>query len=207
MLLHFKSITFSGADGEIILGRPYHGGERERDHLAGFVSLDFDGFTSGDRDADKKAKKAAQEKEKLAIIVGGKSQTKPRDESDLVNFLNNDKEHTETFVFSSDKNPPQGFAKIDLPFMDPTKHQGNLPKAFIAPKGIPIPDGYKGKPLPQVTTEKAAAADPADTNTFKYESFLLSTLLEKHPYFQQPAVQNRIDLSWRNIPKKLQLVC
>ena len=164
MLLHFKSITFSGADGEIILGRPYHGGERERDHLAGFVSLDFDGFTSGDRDADKKAKKAAQEKEKLAIIVGGKSQTKPRDESDLVNFLNNDKEHTETFVFSSDKNPPQGFAKIDLPFMDPTKHQGNLPKAFIAPKGIPIPDGYKGKPLPQVTTEKAAAADPADTN-------------------------------------------
>merc|ERR1712242_668065 len=86
------------------------------------------------------------------------SQTKPRDESDLVNFLNNDKEHTETFVFSSDKNPPQGFAKIDLSFMDPTKHKGFLPKAFIAPKGIPIPKGYKGKPLPQRQEEIASPA-------------------------------------------------
>ena len=151
----------SGKDGEIILGRPYHVGDGQRDHLAGFVSVDFDGFTPGDRE-DKKAKlkkQKQQEKEKLAIIVGGKSNAKPRDESDLVNFLNNDKENTETFVFSSDKNPPQGFAKIDLPFMDPTKHHGHLPKAFIAPKGIPIPDGYKGKPLPTqpsvaATTEK-----------------------------------------------------
>ena len=136
----------SGADGEIILGRPFNVGG-DHDHLAGFVSLDFDGFTPGDRE-DKKSKKAQQEKEKLSIIVGGKSKAKPRDQSDLVNFLNNDKENTETFVFSSDKQAPQGFAKIDLPFMDPSKHRGDLPKAFIAPKGIPIPDGYKGKPLP-----------------------------------------------------------
>merc|ERR1712059_145645 len=54
-----------------------------------------------------------------------------------------------------------GFSKIDLPFMDPTKHKGLLPKAFIAPKGAPIPFGYKGKPLPpkpnqveKSTTEK-----------------------------------------------------
>jgi len=154
----------SGADGEIILGRPFGGDSGNRDHLAGFVSLDFDGFTPGDREDKNKKTKKAQEKEKLSIIVGGKSPAKPKDQSDLVNFLNNDRENTETFVFSSDKNPPQGFAKIDLPFMDPTKHHGNLPKAFIAPKGIPIPEGYKGKPLPhqpvksatrqQITTEK-----------------------------------------------------
>jgi len=148
----------SGADGEIILGRPYHV-QDDHDHLASFVSLDFDGFTPGDRD-DKKPKKQ-QEKEKLSILVGGKSKINPRDQSDLVNFLNNDKDNTEAFVFSSDKKAPKGFSKIDLPFMDPTKHKGSLPKAFIAPKGIPIPDGYKGKPLPQqpeiaeeTTTEK-----------------------------------------------------
>jgi len=148
----------SGADGEIILGRPYHV-QDDHDHLASFVSLDFDGFTPGDRD-DKKPKKQ-QEKEKLSILVGGKSKINPRDQSDLVNFLNNDKENTEAFVFSSDKKAPKGFSKIDLPFMDPTKHKGLLPKAFIAPKGIPIPNGYKGKPLPQkpeikedTTTEK-----------------------------------------------------
>merc|ERR1719419_1098017 len=136
----------SGADGEIILGRPYHV-QDDHDHLAGYVSLDFDGFTPGDRD-DKKPKKQ-QEKEKLSILVGGKSKINPRDQSDLVNFLNNDEENTEAFVFSSEKKAPKGFSKIDLPFMDPTKHKGSLPKAFIAPKGIPIPDGYKGKPLPQ----------------------------------------------------------
>ena len=168
----------SGVDGEIILGRPFHVGDGPRDHLAGFVSVDFDGFTPGDRE-DKKAKlkkQKQQEKEKLAIIVGGKSSAKPRDEADLVNFLNNDRENTETFVFSSDKNPPQGFAKINLPFMDPTKHHGHLPKAFIAPKGIPIPDGYKGKPLPQQpsqavpvsTTEKVLVHSTKDSlNLFR----------------------------------------
>merc|ERR550532_211718 len=168
----------SGVDGEIILGRPFHVGDGPRDHLAGFVSVDFDGFTPGDRE-DKKAKlkkQKQQEKEKLAIIVGGKSSAKPLDEADLVNFLNNDKENTETFVFSSDKNPPQGFAKINLPFMDPTKHLGHLPKAFIAPKGIPIPDGYKGKPLPQQpsqavpvsTTEKVLVHSTKDSlNLFR----------------------------------------
>ena len=169
----------SGKDGEIILGRPYHVGDGQRDHLAGFVSVDFDGFTPGDRE-DKKAKlkkkQKQQEKEKLAIIVGGKSNAKPRDESDLVNFLNNDKENTETFVFSSDKNPPQGFAKIDLPFMDPTKHHGHLPKAFIAPKGIPIPDGYKGKPLP---TQPAVAAVPVTT-----EKVLVHSTQDSHNLFR-----------------------
>ena len=111
----------SGADGEIILGRPFGGDSGNRDHLAGFVSLDFDGFTPGkqgqdvslllwdwsfmakevslvmadplhslvvktscscltpgDREDKNKKTKKAQEKEKLSIIVGGKSPAKPK---------------------------------------------------------------------------------------------------------------------------------
>merc|ERR1719356_1152001 len=44
--------------------------------------------------------------------------------------------------------------------MDPTKHKGFLPKAFIAPKGIPIPKGYKGKPLPQRQSEEISSPAP-----------------------------------------------
>merc|ERR1712130_801953 len=68
----------SGADGEIILGRPYHV-QDDHDHLASFVSLDFDGFTPGDRDDKNKKAKKSQEKEKLSIIVGGKSPAQPKD--------------------------------------------------------------------------------------------------------------------------------
>jgi hypothetical protein len=146
----------SGADGQIILGQNYQFAGEERDHLAGFVSLDFDGFTPGDRD-DKKPKKQ-QEKEKLSILVGSNSNLGSSDQSDLVNFLNNNKDNAEAFVINSNNDAPEGFSKIDLPFMDPSKHKGLLPKAFIAPKGIPIPKGYKGKPLPQRQEEIASPA-------------------------------------------------
>jgi len=148
----------SGADGQIILGQNYQFAGEERDHLAGFVSLDFDGFTPGDRD-DKKPKKQ-QEKEKLSILVGTNSNLGSSDQSDLVNFLNNNKDNAEAFVINSNNDAPEGFSKIDLPFMDPTKHKGFLPKAFIAPKGIPIPKGYKGKPLPQRQSEEISSPAP-----------------------------------------------
>jgi len=146
----------SGADGEIILGQNYQFAGADHDHLAGFVSLDFDGFTPGDRE-DKKPKKQ-QEKERLSILVGTNSNLRPNDQSDLVNFLNNNNQNTEAFVINSNNDAPEGFSKIDLPFMDPTNHKGFLPKAFIAPKGIPIPKGYKGKPLPQRPEEVAPPA-------------------------------------------------
>ena len=147
----------SGADGQIILGQNnYQFAGDERDHLAGFVSVDFDGFTPGDRDVKKSRKK--QKKEKLSILVGTNPELTSNGESDLVNFLNNDRENTEAFVTNSRNEAPAGFSKIDLPFMDPTKHKGFLPKAFIAPKGIAIPKGYKGKPLPQRPEEVAAPA-------------------------------------------------
>ena len=146
----------SGVDGEILLGQNYQFAGQDRDHLAGFVSLDFDGFTPGDRD-DKKPKKQ-QEKEKLSILVGTNSDRRPNGESDLVNFFNNNADNTEAFVTNSKNQAPQGFTKFDLPFMDPTKHNGHLPKAFIAPKGIPIPKGYKGKPL---KPEKIAIPAPS----------------------------------------------
>jgi len=146
----------SGADGQIILGKNYQFAGEDRDHLAGFVSLDFDGFTPGDREAKKPKKQ--QEKEKLSILVGTDSNLGSADQSDLVNFLNNNKDNAEAFVINSNNDAPEGFSKIDLPFMDPTKHKGFLPKAFIAPKGIPIPKGYKGKPLPQRQEEISSPA-------------------------------------------------
>ena len=148
----------SGADGQIILGKNYQFAGEDRDHLAGFVSLDFDGFTPGDREAKKPKKQ--QEKEKLSILVGTHSNLGSADQSDLVNFLNNNKDNAEAFVINSNNDAPEGFSKIDLPFMDPTKHKGFLPKAFIAPKGIPIPKGYKGKPLPQRQSEEISSPAP-----------------------------------------------
>jgi len=148
----------SGADGQIILGKNYQFAGEDRDHLAGFVSLDFDGFTPGDREAKKPKKQ--QEKEKLSILVGTDSNLGSADQSDLVNFLNNNKDNAEAFVINSNNDAPEGFSKIDLPFMDPTKHKGFLPKAFIAPKGIPIPKGYKGKPLPQRQSEEISSPAP-----------------------------------------------
>merc|ERR1719244_1053409 len=141
----------TGTDGEIILGRPAN-----KDHLAGFVSRDFDEFSSGDF-YHKKPKK--QNIERLSLLVGGDNDISANDESGLVSFLNNEGEKAETFVIQAEKSAPEGFSKINLPFMDPTKHKGNLPKAFIAPKGIPIPEGYKGKPLPPTPSAEQTSTE------------------------------------------------
>lgn len=186
----------SGADGEIILGRPFHVGP-DHDHLASFVSVDFDGFSPGDN-SEKKAKQRKQKKEKqnLSIIVEGKSSSKTRDETDLVKFLNNDQgDNAAAFVIPSDRAVPQGFAKIDLPFMDPTQHKGELPKAFIAPKGIAIPDGYKGKPLPQqpsdeVTTERVLI------HASKHDEERPVSLFDRRPTstFQRTPATNQVEI-------------
>jgi len=186
----------SGADGEIILGRPYHVGSGH-DHLASFVSVDFDGFSAGD---NVQKKKKTQEKEKLSIIVEGKSNAKPRDQSDLVNFLNNDRDNAAAFVISSDKAVPQGFAKIDLPFMDPTKHRGDLPKAFIAPKGIAIPDGYKGKPLPHQPEEVNTVTTE---NVSRPEEERPVSLFERRPTtFQRTPAYSQLDIKLTSEPAR-----
>merc|ERR1719483_629035 len=89
----------------------------------------------------KKKDKAWKEREKLSILVGGNDEINSNNELDLVNFLNRKGDKTETFVIKKGQIAPNGYSKIDLPFMDPTEHKGSLPKAFIAPKGIKIPDG------------------------------------------------------------------
>ena len=131
-------IELDSKDGQIVVGQPFNRGT-EKDHLAGFVSLDFDGFTSGEPE-DKT-------RNKLSLLVGGNQNFDKDVESGLVNLLNSEKEDPPTFVQNSDKDAPAGFTKIDIPFMDPTDHTGVLPKVFIAPIGKPIPKGYKGKPL------------------------------------------------------------
>ena len=137
-------IELDSKDGQIVVGQPFNRGS-EKDHLAGFVSLDFDGFTSGEPE-DKT-------RNKLSLLVGGNQNFEKDIESGLVNLLNSEKEDPPTFVQNSNQDAPAGFTKIDIPFMDPTKHKGVLPKVFIAPIGKPIPKGYKGKPLLSEPTE------------------------------------------------------
>jgi hypothetical protein len=157
-------IELDTKDGEIVVGQPF--GHQDRDHLAGFVSLDFDGFAAGgdlennnNGGGDKSKGKRPVEnnnnsKDKLSLIVGGSPSLFSNTddfEADLVNLLNgkDDTDSPATFLLgAADKATPAGFAKLDLPFMDPTEHKGKLPKVFIAPLGKPIPKGYKGKPLP-----------------------------------------------------------
>lgn len=68
-----------------------------------------------------------------------------------------DGEHS-AFIGSPDANAPDGFHKINLPFMNPSHTSSDpaqLPSIFIAPLGYKAPKGYKGHPLP---------FDPAPTN-------------------------------------------
>ena len=186
----------SGADGEIILGRPFHVGP-DHDHLASFVAVDFDGFSPGDNLEKKAKKKKQKEKQNLSIIVEGNSNSKTRDETDLVKFLNNDRgDNAAAFVIPSEAAVPQGFAKIDLPFMDPTKHQGELPKAFIAPKGIAIPDGYKGKPLPQQPSEvDVVTTERVLIHASKHDEERPASLFDRRPTnFQRTPASNQVEI-------------
>jgi hypothetical protein len=155
-------IELDSKDGQIVVGQPFS--HENRDHLAGFVSLDFDGFAAGGDLEDKKNKDASQvDKSKLSLIVGGNPSFNKADfESDLVNLLNSKDDDPLTYILGADKATPLGFAKLDLPYMDPTEHKGKLPKVFIAPVGKPIPKGYKGKPLP---SEPQSSSSPATTET------------------------------------------
>jgi hypothetical protein len=140
---------------EIIVGSSFNG--NNNDHLAGFVSLDFDGFSDGERHENEviissdddvisddlwssKFRNDIPNKQlSVAIETDGNAPT------DLVKALNKNQNRGEAFIITGDA--PEGFSKVDIPFMDPLKHKGELPRVFIAPIGGPIPKGYKGKPL------------------------------------------------------------
>ena len=174
-------IELDTKDGQIVVGQnnnQFHH-QQDRDHLAGFVSLDFDGFAAGgdlENGPDKAKPKAVDgnaNKDKLSLIVGGyptlfgNTAASDFETDDLVNLLNSkyDEPATSFFLGSSDKasKTPAGFAKLDLPFMDPTDHKGQLPKVFIAPVGKPIPKGYKGKPLPAEVGPTSSSSSPSPT--------------------------------------------
>lgn len=133
----------NSAEGDIIFGNPF---TSNSDPLAGFVSLDFDGFSVGEREEKSFAKPKQQKttndpKQKLSVAIA----TKASSATDLVVALNNNQKDGEAFIITG--KVPNGFTKVDIPFMDPSKHRGELPRVFIAPIGGPIPEGYKGKPL------------------------------------------------------------
>lgn len=198
-------IELDSKDGQIVVGQPFS--HEDRDHLAGFVSLDFDGFAAGgDLEADKKTKKSPaadttskeEKQHQLSLLVGGgNTNFNTADfEADLVTLLNSKDDDPLTYILGADKATPAGFAKLDLPFMDPTEHKGQLPKVFIAPVGKPIPKGYKGKPLPAEpqtsragpsTTERVLVVETVTTNN---QDRRLSPAVEPSPEGGQSTPSN-----------------
>ena len=83
----------------------------------------------------------------------------------------------EAFISPSNA-APDGFKKIDLPFME--KHEGgHLPSVFIAPVGFKVPDGYKGHPLPYDPEVKVTTGAPTLALGGRGdEDFLTSPLVE-----------------------------
>ena len=168
----------TGQDGQIVVGQ-HNNRNEDRDHLAGFVPLDIDSFISGEPEVKKGNKPKNKNKynnirnnDKLPLFVGENSALNGGDvETQLVNLLNNKKEKPPTFYLNADnKGTPAGFTKIDIPFMDPADHDGELPQLFIAPVGRPIPAGYKAEPLPpqsnreQPTTENILLVETTQRN-------------------------------------------
>merc|ERR1719264_14637 len=81
--------------------------------------------------------------------------------------------------------------------MDPTQHKGELPKAFIAPKGIAIPDGYKGKPLPQQPSQvdEVATTEKVLIHTSKLDEERPVSLFDRRPTtFQRTPASNQVEI-------------
>ena len=123
----------------------------QRDHLSGFVPVNFEPATSDDKFphfGSNVAKNTASKTKDFSVVVTG-FEGKP-DADRLAQFLKDGKvEKTEAFISNSGESVPAGFQKVNLPFMDEkTAEAEELPSVFIAPVGFQVPEGYKGHRLP-----------------------------------------------------------
>eukprot|EP00094_Tigriopus_californicus_P005476 TCALIF_05278-PA protein Name:"Protein of unknown function" AED:0.12 eAED:0.12 QI:0/0.33/0/0.5/1/1/4/0/1656 len=126
----------------------FHGSryqDNHNDHLSGFVPVDFEHITSGEKierhpDLDKSPKD-------FSVVVSGLDRNPNPEE--LAEYLKEgSKKQLGAYIAPNNENIPDGFRKIDLPFMEHDQDVGNLPSVFIAPVGFKVPTGYKGHPLP-----------------------------------------------------------
>ena len=139
-------------EGDIIVGR-----RPNQNEIEGFVPV-----SSGDTIRPDNHHKYHQRPSNFSVLISGIK--KNIDVPSLARLFKEGKiaedgEH-EAFIGSPTINAPDGFHKINLPFMDPSQSSDDpskLPSIFIAPLGYKAPKGYKGHPLP-------FDASPSDTN-------------------------------------------
>ena len=139
-------------EGDIIVGR-----RPNQNEIEGFVPV-----SSGDTIRPDNHHKYHQRPSNFSVLISGIK--KNIDVPSLARLFKEGKiaedgEH-EAFIGSPTINAPDGFHKINLPFMDPSQSSDDpskLPSIFIAPLGYKAPKGYKGHPLP-------FDASPADAN-------------------------------------------
>lgn len=128
------------------------------DHLSGFVPVDFEHITSGEKverhpDLDHAPKD-------FSVVVSGLDRNPNPEE--LAEYLKEgSQKQLGAYIAPNNEDVPDGFRKIDLPFMEHDQDVGNLPSVFIAPVGFKVPAGYKGHPLPY--DPELAQVDPKGT--------------------------------------------
>ena len=110
----------------------------------------------------------------FSVVLGTDAGHQVKSPKHLAKLFKDDRLKKEAFISPSNA-APDGFKKIDLPFME--KHEGgHLPSVFIAPVGFKVPDGYKGHPLPYDPEVKVTTGAPLGGRGD--EDFLTSPLIE-----------------------------
>lgn len=160
-------------------------GATDQSHLSGFVPLNFEPLTSGEPIL------SAQNPRNFSVVLGTDAAHQVKSPKHLAKLFKDGRLKKEAFISPSNA-APDGFKKIDLPFME--KHEGgHLPSVFIAPVGFKVPDGYKGHPLPYDPEVKATTGLPLVGGGRGDEDFLTSPLVEG-------GVKNKLKLAAKDRP-------
>eukprot|EP00095_Tigriopus_kingsejongensis_P010291 snap_masked-scaffold474_size162001-processed-gene-0.17 protein:Tk10291 transcript:snap_masked-scaffold474_size162001-processed-gene-0.17-mRNA-1 annotation:"neurogenic locus notch-like protein protein 1" len=134
-----------GGTRETVHGAPFVQHQQFSDHLSGFVPVDFEHITSGEK--VHRHPHLDQAPKDFSVVVSGFNEQPNSDQ--LAEYLKQGSQRDiGAYIAPHNQNVPTGFQKIDLPFMEHDQDVGHLPSVFIAPVGFKVPEGYKGHPLP-----------------------------------------------------------
>ena len=209
-LLSFKGgppvIELGGGEGhnyqsEVIVG------QRADDHLSGFVPINFEQDTSGRKEFNRHPN--LSKPKDFSVAVSGVDNTPGIDE--LAHLLKDGKMNSEdhkAFIVPEDGSIPDGYHKVNLPYMEHAQEKKELPSVFIAPVGFKVPKGYKGHPLPydpavSGVTVVHTTASTLSTDATKETSFVTKSD-DENSDSQEPAsiVKNKLKLA-KNRPSLL----
>ena len=129
-------IEIGGGAGPAFAASP---GATEQSHLSGFVPVNFEPLTSGEPIPSKTSPR------NFSVVLGSDVSGQVKSPKQLARLFNDGRLKKEAFIAPSNS-APDGFKKIDLPFMENHEVAGgheHLPSVFIAPVGFKVPNGYK----------------------------------------------------------------